>query len=254
MNILISNDDGISARGLRELVDAVTKEGAVYVVAPSFERSAAAHSITIRRDIRMQEVDYDRAKLAFSVDGTPADCVKLGVYKLRSLGIDIDVVFSGINHGENLGTDTLYSGTVSAAIEGNLMGVPSAAFSLAAHYPEYFDYTKGIAVDILKNVYGDMNAKTILNVNVPHLPENKIRGTRITRLGKREYDNWFDEKTIDEKTSVFRYSGDPTEEDSDDMWVDIIAQQEGYASITPLKYDLTNIKAVKDISEWRLEK
>ena len=73
-------------------------------------------------------------------------------------------------------------------------------------------------------------------------------------MGKREYDNWFDEKTIDEKTSVFRYSGDPTEEDSDDMWVDIIAQQEGYASITPLKYDLTNIKAVKDISEWRLEK
>lgn len=254
MNILISNDDGIKARGLRELVNAVAGESHIYVVAPSSERSAAAHSITISRDIKMQEVDYDHAKMAFSVDGTPADCVKLGVYKLRSLGIDIDMVFSGINHGENLGTDTLYSGTVSAAIEGNLMGVPSVAFSLAAKHPEHFDYAKGIAIDIVKNAYGNMDTGTILNVNVPHLPKNRIKGTLVTRLGKREYNNWFDERMIDERTSVFRYSGDPAENGSNDKWIDVIAQQEGYASITPLKYDLTNVNAIKDVTEWRIEK
>lgn len=254
MNILISNDDGIKARGLRELVDAVAKEGAVYVVAPSFERSAAAHSITINKSIKMQKVEYESAKMAFAVDGTPADCVKLGVYKLRSEGIDIDIVLSGINHGENLGTDTLYSGTVSAAIEGNLLGLPSIAFSLAQSNPKHFEYAKELAVDIIRNAYGNMGSDTILNVNIPHLPKEQIRGTLITKLGKREYNNWFREKALDEKTSIFRYSGDPATDNSENKYIDIVAQQEGYASITPLQYDLTAISAIQDVTKWRIKK
>ena len=127
MNILVSNDDGIKARGLAELTKALSKKGSVYVCAPNSQRSASSHALSVNNEITMKKIDFDGATMAFEIGGTPADCVKLGLYVLRKMGIDIDIVYSGINHGGNLGTDTMYSGTVSAAAEGLFNGLPAVA-------------------------------------------------------------------------------------------------------------------------------
>ena len=118
MNILLANDDGINAEGIRQLAKALRSLGDVYVFAPDRQRSASSHALTIEKQLTIAREDFPGAKEAYSVDGTPADCVKLGIYALRDRGIDVDIVYSGINHGGNLGSDTMYSGTVSAAAEG----------------------------------------------------------------------------------------------------------------------------------------
>ena len=120
MNILVANDDGIKARGIYELVRALSEKADIYVCAPDSQRSASGHGITVSKPITLEETEFDNAKLAFKISGTPADCVKIGMKILEQRNIKIDMVFSGINHGSNLGTDTLYSGTVSAAIEGTI--------------------------------------------------------------------------------------------------------------------------------------
>lgn len=127
MNILVANDDGIQARGIAELAKALSKAGNVYVAAPNSQRSASSHALSVNDEITMKKIDFEGATMAFEVGGTPADCVKLALYVLRDKGIDIDVVYAGINHGGNLGTDTMYSGTVSAAAEGLFNGLPAVA-------------------------------------------------------------------------------------------------------------------------------
>lgn len=252
MNILVANDDGIQARGINELVKALSEVATVYVCAPDSQRSASGHGITVSKPIYCEEVEFDGAELAMQLSGTPADCVKLGMNMLAERGIKVDMVFSGINHGGNLGTDTLYSGTVSAAIEGIICGVPSVAVSVDSHEAEYFEYACYLAVETTKKAYGKMSADTVLNINTPNLPREEIKGLKYTTLGRREYNEFFTPIKTEDGRIAYRYTGDPVIYEGLPDTIDVIAMQNGYASITPLRKDLTDYKLVDRISEWRI--
>lgn len=254
MNILVANDDGINARGIKELVDALSTEADVYVCAPESQRSASGHGITVSKPIVVEEVNFENAKLAISLSGTPADCVKLGLRILEEKGIEIDMVFSGINMGSNLGTDTLYSGTVSAALEGSICGKPSVAVSVDKHEAEHFEYACMLAVKAMKRAEGKLSPDIVLNINTPNLPADQIKGVRYTTLGKREYEDFF--KPLEEKDGkvYYKYSGDPVIYEGLPETIDVIAMQDGYASITPLHRDLTAYKMIDEIKTWGIEK
>jgi 5'-nucleotidase len=272
VNILVVNDDGIDAIGIRKLADALMEAGDIYVCAPHRQQSAAGHGITIGRVVCIENVHFAGAKQAISMEGTPADCVKIGIEVYRDQGIEMDMVFSGFNHGMNLGTDTLYSGTVSAALEGALCGLPSAAVSISSnesyhHTPVHFDYAMRLALAIAKSPAFSVGGPsgrivpeidfirkqhTILNVNIPDLPETMIQGTRVCPLSYRAYDEWFQASEDESGRIGYHYSGAPlvigdaAPEDSD-----VIANGHGYATITPLKFDLTDFDLLAAArAEW----
>lgn len=250
MRILVTNDDGISAQGIRELATALATKAEVYVVAPNTQQSACGHGITVRRPILVNEVDFPGVARAWTVSGTPADCVKLGLRLLGKEGITVDFVFSGINHGSNLGTDTLYSGTVSGAIEGVINGIPSVAVSVYAANPKHFGPSCDMALQALDLAYGKLDGNTVLNINLPDIPAEELKGLRITRLGAREYDEDFSPVEDAEGRTGYVYTGEPViyKDLPDD--IDVIAIQDGFASITPLHYDLTNHSLVEEVKTW----
>lgn len=252
MNILISNDDGIWARGIEELVLAMSKVANVYVSAPHKQRSATGHGITIGQSMTIKEVPFEWAEGAIEVTGTPADCVKLGIAYFEKKGINIDVVYAGINMGANLGTDTLYSGTVSAAIEGNLLGKPAVAMSVCSHNPSHFEYACYLAQQVYKNAVFNLDSKTVLNINVPNRPVEEIKGVKYTRLGKMEYTGWYNPEKNEKGQLDVAYSGEPVPSTGDDLGVDLIAHANGYATITPLKYDLTNHYLIEEVESWNI--
>lgn len=254
MNILVTNDDGIRASGICSLAAALSQVADVYVCAPHTQRSAAGHGITVGKPIEAEETRFDSAVRAYSITGTPADCVKIGTKILFDLGVKIDMVFSGINLGGNLGTDTLYSGTVSAAVEGSLCGIPSVAVSVNSHEATHFELACELAVNACKNGFANMNAKTVLNINTPNLPKEEIKGVRYTRLGAREYKEWFRPKTGENGKVQYWYEGNPVVYEGLPGDIDVIAMQEGYASITPLQYDLTDYDFIEKIKNWGLVK
>jgi 5'-nucleotidase len=250
MRILVTNDDGIRAEGIVNLTKALSSVAEIFVFAPDSQRSACGHGITVTAPIKVGEVEMAGAKRAWSVSGTPADCVKLGLRILKNEDIEIDYVFSGINHGSNLGTDTLYSGTVSGAIEGVINNIPSFAISLNSHKPNNFDASCKIAVEALKVAADRIDQKTVLNINLPHLPAESIKGIRVTRLGAREYDEDFTVEKTDEGGKAYRYTGRPVIYSGLPEDIDVIAIQDGYISITPLHYDLTNYNLVEKVKSW----
>lgn len=253
MKILVANDDGIRSEGIYRLVKALSTEAEIFVCAPHIQRSASGHSISIGTPLKTKEVEFDHAKYALEIDGTPADCVKLGLKILQKQGIHIDMIYSGINHGGNLGTDTLYSGTVSAAMEGAFNGVPAVAVSVNDHFPQNFEYACDLAVKTLRSAYGRLDKNTVLNINVPNLPADQIKGVKFTRLGKREYENMFSEKHNEDGHKEYWYTGVPIfyEDLADD--IDVWTMQQGFASITPLHYDLTSHKLIEDMKKWGIE-
>ena len=190
---------------------------------------------------------------AYAITGTPADCVKIGTKILNDQGIKIDMVFSGINLGGNLGTDTLYSGTVSAAIEGSLCGIPSVAVSVNSHKATHFELACELALGVCRNGFSKMSARTVLNINTPDLPKEEIKGVKYTRLGMREYKEWFRPKTGENGKTQYWYEGNPVVYEGLPDDIDVISMQDGYASITPLHYDLTDYELVDEIKKWRLE-
>ncbi len=249
INILVTNDDGIEAEGIKRLVDALKDKAAVYVCAPDGQRSASGHGITIGKPMSVTNVEFEGATKAAKCSGTPVDCVKLGLKFFAKDGVKFDLLYSGINHGGNLGTDTLYSGTVGAAIEGALNGIPSVALSLNSHNPREFDYIIDMIKTTFDKVSKELKPGMVLNMNSPHLPKEEIKGTRITKLGKREYEEWLEpykgEKS--EEEAVFEYGGRPKVYGSKNLNYDVLAMQEGYASITPLQFDLTAHDIVEEI-------
>lgn len=253
MNILVANDDGIQARGIGELVRSLSEVATVYVCAPDGQRSASGHGITVSKPITAEETEFENAAMAIKFSGTPADCVKLGMKILEERGIRIDMVFSGINHGGNLGTDTLYSGTVSAALEGTICGVPSVAVSVDSHEAEYFEYACHLAVEAVRKAYGRMSPDTVLNINTPNLPREEIKGLKYTTLGNREYKEFFAHIEGEDGRKEYRYSGEPVIYEGLPDTIDVIAMQDGYASITPLHRDLTDYGLADKISEWRID-
>ena len=188
------------------------------------------------------------------MSGTPADCVKLGVKLLQKEGIKIDMVFSGINHGGNLGTDTLYSGTVSAALEGTICGIQSVAVSVNSHEVKTFEYAKILARKTCENVAGKLSTDIALNINVPNLPPEEVKGIKYARLGNREYKEFFSPIEEGSGYAKYRYTGDPVIYEGLPDTIDVIAMQGGYATITPLHRDLTDYNLLKEMEKWRIEK
>jgi len=252
LRVLLTNDDGIGADGLQTLREAFEASGAeVTVVAPDRERSGSGHSITFYKPLRVSEVQFpDSPTKGLAVNGTPSDCVKLAVEAI--MPDKPDVVISGINNGPNLGTDVLYSGTVSAAIEGALLGIPSLAASLATF--EQFDYTwaAGFVCYLARKMLDKgLPPNTLLNVNIPPGTGCDIDGIAITKLGVRRYENQFD-KRVDPHGRTYYWLAGAAVESEFDPDVDIQAVRNRRISITPVHFDLTNYGIIQDLRRWEL--
>lgn len=251
MRILISNDDGIFADGiiaLRERLEQVEEVERIYVVAPDRERSAIGHGITMHRPLRAREIKYTSPKSAgWSVDGTPADCVKLAVEEL--LEDPPDLVVAGINQGANLGTDVLYSGTVSAAVEAVISGYPAVAVSLSSYKSHDFtmaaDFTAGLVP--LAHREG-LPPGTLLNVNVP---PGKPVGMKVVRLGNMKYVNIFDRRTDPRGRVYYWMAGEVCNLEDNCPDTDVGASARGYITLTPVQIDLTNHSELERIRKWR---
>lgn len=250
LRILLTNDDGIFAEGLGVLRKALEGFAELYVIAPDRERSATGHSITVHRPLRVREAGFRSERVrGWVVDGTPADCVKLGLEAL--LPEKPDLLIAGINLGPNLGTDVLYSGTVSAAIEGIINGIPSVAVSLATHEEPDFSHAVGFVKSFLPEFTRQaVPTGTLLNINVPPgIP----RGVRATKLGNIRYINVIDRRTDPRGRVYFWMAGEPLEDvNGNDADTDVRAVKEGYISITPVHYDLTDYLFMEKLKEWSL--
>lgn len=244
--ILVTNDDGIHSDGLKALAKALRSIGRVVVVAPTVERSATSHALTLHRPLRVNRVGND----VYSVDGTPTDCVNLGVSEI--LKGSPSLLFSGINCGANLGDDVHYSGTVAAAMEGGILGIPSVAISLHAHERFMFGGAASFAATLAKKLLKTGLPKgIILNVNVPNRPPKLIKGFQIAFQGKRRYGDIVVEKTDPRGRKYYWIGGD--EEGFEDLpGSDCNAVLARYISITPIRADLTAHSFLKTMRQWRL--
>jgi 5'-nucleotidase len=246
MRILITNDDGVSSEGLRTLAQRMKAMGEVYVVAPDRERSAAAHSLTLHRPLRVEEV----APQVYAADGTPVDCVNLAVYGI--LKSNPDLVISGINNGPNLGEDLVYSGTVSAAFEATFLGIPAFAVSLAARKDFRYQGAANFAFKVASHIIkAGLPPDTFLNVNVPNVDEDEIRSYKITRQGKRVFADAVVEK-LDPRGKKYYWIGGGDQGFQEIAGTDFHAIANDYISITPLCVDLTNRAAMEELQGWRL--
>jgi 5'-nucleotidase len=243
-NILVTNDDGVTASGIIALRDALKPLGVVTIVAPDREQSAASHAVTLRNPLRVNEIEDG----VISVDGTPTDCVLLAVNGL--LPERPDYLFSGINHGPNMGDDVSYSGTVAAAIEGTICGIPSVAISLAASGPCDFGPAAEFAAELARMVMkkGIPN-KSLLNVNVPAVAREEITGVRITELGTRLYRDAV-VKNLDPRGRSYYWIGGEKPTWAEKEGSDFNAVNENAISITPIHLDLTDYKAIVDMKKW----
>ncbi|SRR5581483_749204 len=244
-NILVSNDDGIHAPGLAALAAALARVGEVYVVAPDRERSAVGHALTLHRPLRVEPVGARR----FAVNGTPTDCVNLAI--LGILPVRPDVVVSGINSGSNLGDDVTYSGTVSAAMEGSLLGVPAMAVSLVDG-GDGADYRAAarVAVELTRLLLRDRDSGvSLVNVNVPR---GTPKGVRMTRLGRRVYSEKVTEQR-DPRGKLYYWigAGPPAWEAGEDT--DFAAVHAGFVSVTPLHLDLTSYDGLRALKPWETD-
>ena len=246
MKLLLTNDDGINAKGLYALAKELEKEHDITVVAPDNQRSACGHSITLTRELLLKEVKLKKIKgKCYSLDGTPADCVRLAIDIL--VGGKVDMVISGINNGLNAGIDVLYSGTVSAAIEASICKVPSMAFSTEftdklSDYEQVAKYALKTLNLAAKNYLKD---DIVLNVNIPLLGKEKIKGIKVCEIGDKTFENYFTPDYLDETEQSFQVKGNESENlkpGSDQYFV-----KAGYISITPLHYDLTNYKIIEEV-------
>lgn len=253
MNILISNDDGISSPGIRALAKAMTELGEVFVVAPETNKSAIGHAVTMHSALRSKRIeDLGDGIHAWWVNGTPADCVKLGIENIMKEKPDLLV--SGINLGENLGTDVIYSGTVSAAVEGAIFGIPSIAFSYqdydAKDYEIAAKIAKDLCVEIMKH---GIPQNHVLNVNIPRVSEaSEIKGIAVTKLGVKIYKNNFDEKK-DPSGDIYYWLAGELIEVPEDRSTDIYAIKSKYVSITPINIDFTSYALIEELKDWELE-
>jgi 5'-nucleotidase len=249
MRLLITNDDGIHAEGIYILAKELEREHQVVIAAPDDQRSACGHSITLTRPLLIKEVKLkDLNSKAYSVDGTPADCVRIALEKLSEK--KIDMVISGINKGVNLGTDVIYSGTVSAAIEASIYKIPSIAISseFKGEDENYKLAAKTVAEVLKKAQHNYIKDDIVLNINVPVIPEENIKGMKICKIGSRTYNNCFIESIDAEGNISYEIIGtvnDSAEEDTDVQFFN-----EGYITLTPLHYDLTNFAILNEIDKW----
>lgn len=244
MKILLSNDDGVSAEGIRVLAAELKQLGNVTIVAPDRNRSGASNSLTLDAPLRVKEIEPQ----VMSVEGTPTDCVHLAITGL--INEIPDIVVSGINETANLGDDVLYSGTVAAAIEGRYLGLPALAVSLAGGAAQHYETAAWVAVQIVKRLQNDpLPASTILNINVPDLPKEELQGFEVTRLGARH----LSEPIIpgrDPRGKVIYWVGAAGLEQDAGPGTDFYAINQKKVSITPLRIDMTHYEAFEQLANW----
>jgi 5'-nucleotidase len=245
--ILISNDDGLDADGIKVLEEALRPLGRVMVVAPANEQSGSSHSLTLRSPIPTEKIDDNH----YRVSGTPTDCVLLATQVI--LDRKPDILVSGINHGPNMGEDVTYSGTVAAAFEGTILGIQSVAVSAlqrtVADAATNGRYARAVVEKVLEV---GLPRYTVLNVNIPDPDVAPIEGVKITNLGSRHYENFIDkEPSQDGRVSYTIGGSDPVWTGDEDT--DISAVRAGYVSITPLNLDMTDYNALVELERWRFE-
>jgi 5'-nucleotidase len=244
MNILVSNDDGYTAEGICTLAAALKALGDVTVVAPDRNKSGASSALTLELPIRAQEMSDG----VIRVEGTPSDCVHLAITGL--LDDEPDIVVSGINNGANLGDDVIYSGTVAAAIEGRFLGLPAIALSMTKHDASHYDSAAQIAVKLVKQLSkAPIPADTILNVNVPDLPMDQIKGILVTRLGNRHKAEAVIKQNDPRGNPVYWIGPAGPEQDAGEG-TDFWAVNNGYVSVTPIQVDLTRHQSLQQLDEW----
>ena len=244
MHILLSNDDGYSAEGLVALAKGLGEMAEISVIAPDKNRSAASNSLTLEMPLRAETL----ANGFIKVDGTPTDCVHLAITGL--LDKEPDMVFAGINHGANLGDDVLYSGTVAAATEGRFLGLPAIAISMTSSNPKYISTGVKVAQTILQRIVDKPLAKDILlNINVPDVPWDELKGFKTTRLGQRHKAEPVI-KSEDPRGRTIYWVGPPGKEQDAGEGTDFHAISQGFVSLTPLQLDLTRYDALELLKDW----
>lgn len=245
--IMVTNDDGINSPGIKALQQSMRSLGQTVIVAPERDNSAVSHSLTMSRPLRIREIEENM----FTLDGTPTDCVIVGIGKL--IDRKPDLLVSGINAGPNIGDDISYSGTVSAAIEGTMYGIPSMAISLAGEAPFDFALAVRVATCLARRILADgLPANTLLNVNIPE--GDTFQGFAVTRQGRRLWENSIQE-TFDPwgRKHYWIGGGTPLRDSSEDT--DVSAIHNGLVSVTPIHLDLTNHQGIKHLrNSWQLEK
>lgn len=250
MKILISNDDGIDSPGISALVTEMKKIGDVVVIAPSTEQSAVGHAITMKIPLRITEYYKNGDFFGYAIDGTPADCIKIGIRNI--LKNSPDIVISGINNGSNTAINIIYSGTVSAAREAAIMDVPAIAVSVTNHEPKHFETAAKMVTQLVQKVIrkGLPNG-TLLNVNVPDLPEEEIAGILLTQQGKSKWDDIYEERYDPYGKKYYWLTGNLIQADND-LTTDQFAIKNNYVSVTPIHFDLTDYKTYDSMRTWNL--
>lgn len=250
LRILVTNDDGILAPGLQLLVAELGRIARVVVAAPDRERSATGHAITMFQPLRATVVEVAGAEMAYAISGTPADCVKLAIDTL--FADQIDLIVSGINHGANLGTDVFYSGTVSAAMEGVMLGLPAIAFSLVDPVNSDYEEVARLAAELVASVCGkSWPPDTLLNVNFPCKLVRKCQ-IKVTTLGRLHYRNPITPRQ-DPWGSTYYWLAGLSPVDNNEEPTDVWAVRNGYISLTPIHFDLTNYQLLDEITAWNLQ-
>lgn len=251
LSILVSNDDGIDSAGIYAVVQELKNVGQVHVVAPDKQQSAVGHAITVNYPLRAVPFQKNGEFFGYAVEGTPADAVKLGVRFL--LKEKPDILVSGINHGSNTAINIIYSGTVSAATEGTILGIPSIAVSLTSYKSSDFSYAARFAAKLVSLVAEKgLPEGTLLNVNVPAIPEHEIKGVLITRQGVSKWDDSFDVRRDPANREYFWLTGKMLVVDVDDD-IDQVAVRDNYVSVTPIHYDLTDREMLDRMKDWNIE-
>ena len=248
MKILLSNDDGINAKGIEAMRGALEKIADVFVVAPETEMSAVGHAITITDPLRVRKVMRDGSLFGIAVDGTPADCVKIAARAI--LPEKPDIVISGINQGQNVATNVIYSGTVSAATEGMILGIPSIAISLASFTSRDFSVAAeyGVKMALMVKEKG-LPEGVLLNVNIPAVPADKIKGVKVCRMGVSKFREVF-EKRVDPRQNDYYWQGGEMVFHEGDADADIGLLEEGYVTVTPIHFDLTSRDFLENMKGW----
>ena len=252
MRVLLTNDDGVGAAGLLALRQALEGVAEAIVVAPDRPRSATGHAITLHKPLRLATVTMADGVTAYSTNGTPSDCVVMAVHGVLE-GERPDLLISGINNGPNLGEDLTYSGTVSAAMEGTLFGIPSFAISVASYeVPDYRPAAQFAArlAELLQD--HSIPPDTFLNVNVPALPSREIAGVAVTHQGRRRYAERL-ERRVDPRGREYFWVGGDLYEEAPHSGSDVEAVAEDRISITPIQLDLTNHRFLEELARWPLE-
>lgn len=251
--ILVTNDDGIDSPGIYALANAMREIGEVVVAAPDRQQSAVGHALTVARPLRVTKVKRNGTLFGYAIDGSPSDCVKIALSNL--LEETPDLVISGINHGQNTAINILYSGTVAAATEGMLAGIPSIAISLASHDTSLpLDAASEYAIKIAKKLLeSNLKPNFLLNVNVPAIPRSEIRGIKVTKHSSSYWKDTYEMRLDPFGRKYYWFAGEYCIENSDDLETDDAALAKGFVTITPVHFDFTKYDLLDKLSNFEEE-